>query len=321
LPPRTIYFGARGVYWECNSAVADDYVEEFQPIRTHSSSSNADLRRPKQAFKYITKTPREDSKETIPNYAMGTTEKIQFLGTWFELVECYSGKQLSRARDKLIALTGITDAIQKCLGLTPFFGMWKETLLQNLLWRVSVSNVQPSGQNQQQHFNRAPSFSWASMDVQTERVGSIAIVGELASRVLEAETHLHGQNGLLTEIDVSSGYIVISGEATITTLYRRDKGVHNSWRCKAEIPTSFLFFEVYLDRIIDDNEKSMSVSLLSTASLSQGTVYRYYDACGLILVPSQLDKSLYRRIGAFHNRCLDKSDWWDSNKECIVTIV
>ncbi|ORY13489.1 heterokaryon incompatibility protein-domain-containing protein, partial [Clohesyomyces aquaticus] len=60
-------------------------------------------------------------------------EKVEFHQSWFEMVEKYSARKLTRGTDKLKAMSGIAYFIQKNTTLQYSAGLWKEMLAFNLL--------------------------------------------------------------------------------------------------------------------------------------------------------------------------------------------
>ncbi len=84
-----------------------------------------------------------------------------FHANWFELVAVYSGRSLTKPTDKLIAISGIANRIADDSGYQYVAGLWKETLLLDLLWHVDPHSnsalLEPRGTDYV-----APSWSWAS---------------------------------------------------------------------------------------------------------------------------------------------------------------
>lgn len=89
----------------------------------------------------------------------GTTlaEKVEFHQSWYEMVEQYSARKLTRESDKLKAMSGIAYFIQKNTTLRYTAGLWKEMLAFNLLWVVSSPPEERPVRN-------IPSWSWGSVD-------------------------------------------------------------------------------------------------------------------------------------------------------------
>ncbi len=55
---------------------------------------------------------------------------------WVYLVEYYSTKKLTYDTDKLAAISGIANGLQKVTGDEYLAGLWKEDLRHQLLWHV-----------------------------------------------------------------------------------------------------------------------------------------------------------------------------------------
>lgn len=89
----------------------------------------------------------------------GTTlaEKVEFHQSWYEMVEQYSARKLTRESDRLKAMSGIAYFIQKNTTLQYTAGLWKEMLAFDLLWVVSSSPEERPVRN-------IPSWSWGSVN-------------------------------------------------------------------------------------------------------------------------------------------------------------
>jgi hypothetical protein len=84
-------------------------------------------------------------------------EKFEFHKIWYETVEMYTRRSLSRHTDKLIAMSGIATFIQKNTKFTYNSGLWQEIMPLNLLWVLSSAPVQ-------RPMRPIPTWSWASVD-------------------------------------------------------------------------------------------------------------------------------------------------------------
>jgi Heterokaryon incompatibility protein (HET) len=82
---------------------------------------------------------------------------------WHEMVEEYTSKNLSHENDRLAAIFGIADAIASKTGATYHAGLWKNTLVVDLLWSVPPQQalLPESSQVVQKRLQVAPSWSWA----------------------------------------------------------------------------------------------------------------------------------------------------------------
>jgi hypothetical protein len=83
---------------------------------------------------------------------------------WAWIVETYSQGGLSVLGDKLIALSGIANEMQKLVQNEYLAGLWRRTLLDELAWCVRYGKDDDIPRPCRPHTYRAPSWSWASVE-------------------------------------------------------------------------------------------------------------------------------------------------------------
>jgi hypothetical protein len=128
LPPRTIHLGDRGAFWECRHTIANEYLPDGFTKRLGSG---------------LLRT-------------MARTEHLQ--SWWAEVVRLFTSADLTFARDKLPALSGIAKRIHGQKGGQYLAGLWRDERIEaQLCWRVTSPRIRPTEW-------RAPSWSWASVD-------------------------------------------------------------------------------------------------------------------------------------------------------------
>ncbi|CAJ0551484.1 Ff.00g114140.m01.CDS01 [Fusarium sp. VM40] len=76
---------------------------------------------------------------------------------WLKTVENYSQRSLTRVSDKLPAIAGVADIIQRITGSEYLAGLWLSDIYLGLLWRRAPGHLP-------QMNTVAPSFSWASIN-------------------------------------------------------------------------------------------------------------------------------------------------------------
>jgi hypothetical protein len=128
LPPRTIHLGDRGAFWECRHKIANEYLPDGFTKRLGSG-------------------------------LLQKMRKLQFLQQWWaRVVHLYTSANLTFARDKLPALSGIARRIHSEKGGQYLAGLWRdENIEAQLCWRVHEPTIRPITW-------RAPSWAWASVD-------------------------------------------------------------------------------------------------------------------------------------------------------------
>lgn len=140
LSRRNIHFGRDVIYWECRLRLASESAEHHK--------------NPRLGLPYIPKQIDE-----LLN------DESNILSHWTHLVERYSQATLTKAEDKLVAISALAREMQAVLEFrsnqkfTYIAGVWSPYLVQQLMWqrRTRQCLVRP-----RQY--RAPSWSWASVD-------------------------------------------------------------------------------------------------------------------------------------------------------------
>lgn len=120
-----------------------------------------------------------------------------FSNCWYEVVKLYSRGNLTFESDKLVALSGIVEEIQKAIGHTYMAGLWKQHLLTDLLWyamegpgrrlqRKSGLHITATQAESDTRFTHAPTWSWASL----EGVIGLDLIPNSPQEVLKIEATL-----------------------------------------------------------------------------------------------------------------------------------
>ena len=163
LSPRTLYYGPKGLHWECNGC----YANEIYPQGRSTPSLKTDTRDDEDLSGIGIHTNVSDHRLKLDILTLGpmttlidvfeeTTYIRHFYQVWNYLLVSYTKMKLSFPGDILRALSGLISSIEHLTGLTSVSGHWKEFLPFDLLWR----NASPD------HCSKAPeyaSWSWASM--------------------------------------------------------------------------------------------------------------------------------------------------------------
>jgi hypothetical protein len=82
--------------------------------------------------------------------------------SWWACVKEYSGRQLTKKDDKLAAIAGVTEFFRENTGRVPIIGLWKDSLLADLLWYSFPLK-------KKHRLMSLPSWSWTSIDGPVER--------------------------------------------------------------------------------------------------------------------------------------------------------
>lgn len=138
LSPRILHYADGAVYWDCGEChLCDTGYQTLDDNPLSWGFGDRDIR----VLDGISGSPDEFSER------------------WQSSVEKYCEMQLTRNSDRLIAFLGIIKHSEKVSGLECNFGLWKNYVLQHLLWRVEDT----SSGSIERTSDELPTWSWASI--------------------------------------------------------------------------------------------------------------------------------------------------------------
>ena len=202
LSCRTLYYGNRQIYWECDTAA---HYESAGPYDT-----------------------RRGGLRVRDNLLSGDCDAV----VWYWVVEEYSGRLLTRPQDKLPALSGLASKFQRKTGFHYLAGLWQEDLIRGLSWEMSEAD--DARWAPKPNVYCAPSWSWASVDgdVWYERSREL----DVDANMINANVILAGLDQLGR---VSSGSLTLSGRLKMAVARRppsdssissEERGESRSWK-------------------------------------------------------------------------------------------
>lgn len=163
LARRIIHFTDSEMIWECSSGLQSEsgrtgYLQLMDLMRLLTNGNAARLPKVRRD------TGEERVDQNINNFLQAeATDSVYWV--WRQIVTDYSRRALTRAEDKLIALSGIAKVFASRLSINPedsyFAGLWKDALIRDLLWKVNKPANAACGGAERTHI--APSWSWASI--------------------------------------------------------------------------------------------------------------------------------------------------------------
>ncbi|KAK7928306.1 hypothetical protein PG985_005304 [Apiospora marii] len=144
LAPRVLYLSQEQFFWECHEVIAcETYPGGLPPMMRMNWS-----------------------REPLLSRGGADREKAQKL--WQNIVFRFSTCKLTRASDKLVAIYGIVQLMERVLQDSCIVGMWRSALPAQLLWHSGQANFLTKPPTY-----RAPSWSWASLDGRIHAVWEI----------------------------------------------------------------------------------------------------------------------------------------------------
>lgn len=142
LAPRKLLF-ASYIFWECTSTFEEE-------IPNHAwQRTNLFNRR----FLPLPQVMRVDFE---PNH-LGYYTVPDFLMHWYEDLQDFSGRNLTKPTDRLVAISGVIKYIERNVSMKSYYGMWMDIIVIDLLWKHS------GWSERLQRLIDVPTWSWASL--------------------------------------------------------------------------------------------------------------------------------------------------------------
>ena len=201
LARRVVHFTPTELVWECNSCCRCECSGMDWPEGSHSGYEAA-------------KSMKSDLVEKLSLQAKSTDGQVG-KAVWLSVVSQYTAKALTVSSDRLQALSGLARLVASASKEEDKYlaGMWKSQLPGSLDWVVTDTN--PVGDN------RAPSWSWASLDGQVELA---ARAGAHLVELVDVSCTTEGSDPYGAVLD---GYIILKGEFGPARYTLQDDGEHD----------------------------------------------------------------------------------------------
>ncbi len=140
MSPRALIFASDTLRFRCQTATQNVGNAYYNQVRERRLPHVLFLRRPPPAVR-------------------GAEDWTAVHRAWWDIVEDYSRRVVSTPSDKLVACGAIADAFRRVLHSEYLAGLWRDTLLQDLLWEKEGDT-----RLERPAVFRAPSWSWAAVD-------------------------------------------------------------------------------------------------------------------------------------------------------------
>lgn len=214
LAPRSLLFGPKQVYWECNEANACElHPDPSSEAMTDTRTSTKRLFKPTLDMSFF----REDDKPC---------RQLQL--DWYRIIEYYSDREVVKPSDKLTSISEIAAEVRSTLlelGSNTgqyFAGHWENTLPESLLWNARDLGHRPSTY-------RAPSWSWASIDALVSFHTNMACFQQSwLSEVISTSIERSDTSDELGAVD--GGEIVLNGRLATATLLPQGTELLDGWK-------------------------------------------------------------------------------------------
>ncbi|ETS77674.1 hypothetical protein PFICI_09736 [Pestalotiopsis fici W106-1] len=320
LCPRVLHFCRDQVAWEC----AEFDAAEARPLGIPNYQLTGEGLLQESQFKGLDpdrngRALRAGRLRGLPDPVAHLQPQIHAFELWKRVVEVYSRTELTVARDKLIALSGIARMMPSRIGskekpATYVAGLWRPHLESQLLWKVEP--VYNPHDETFEHYGRrpldyrAPTFSWAAIDVEQ---GNGITYGEVTDKEIyisieEASVKPKSKDDLFGMVEESC--LTVWGRLRPITLTKKEKG-RFCWTIKDDKDlVEEKHTNIYLDSVQDTQFDTDEFYCLPTAKGGYlGTGDSTYIFCLLLRVKKKED-AVFERIGFTKlSSWADKKTW------------
>ncbi|KIL85068.1 hypothetical protein FAVG1_11496 [Fusarium avenaceum] len=146
LSSRMLIFSDYQLLWQC------------QEIELQSVTGNSTGMEYQQHLESLPWAAFDDQGE--PLYGTHESEKLYL---WKTIIMQYTGRDLRFAIDRLNAVTGVITELQKSWQDSHIYGHWERWFIELLAWSIPENH-----RLSERHLQRAPSWSWVSVDGRIE---------------------------------------------------------------------------------------------------------------------------------------------------------
>lgn len=266
LCPRMLHFCRNQIYWECRMGIAS----EISSMTKHAKNMR------------------------LAAHCSRSSGISKIAHAWNQMVFYYSRGNLTYAKDKLVAFSGMARVMQNTLKDRYVAGLWEEHFIYHLLWTVSPED-NLAHEKTRCHRPReyvAPTWSWASVN---GPIWSWTGWDERLSKDL-----YHHVTASITDLDieyassdtfgqVKSGYVCLAGPLVEVTVHKThelfDKDGHIAAR-------------LWLDVSEDQVASNLALVWICLYMLAYAdTPDSYHEAYGLLLRPTSGSENQFERAG------------------------
>jgi len=154
LSPRILYYSAAEMLWECLSCTARESSTSVAPFQPTS-------------YEYQSNQCRTMKTQLILPLDENPSYPISPPSDWYLIVTEYTLCCLTKASDKLPALSGLASIFKRNTSYKYLAGLWEEDFAGGLLWFAPIGQGQRNEERSIQPY-RGPSWSWVSSDLRIQ---------------------------------------------------------------------------------------------------------------------------------------------------------
>lgn len=260
LSPRHLYYGANLIHWTCPSARLS--ANGTRGIHTFDKQ-------------YPGASPIIFGDILRQQTQVNDIEEV--LADYYDLVEKYSARNLTKASDKFPAFSGIVQHLQPVLG-DYLAGLWRCDIIRGLWWVKEIGGDPVSEY-------RAPSWSWASVDGPVKCAKCQKDEGPFGVQMLDHDIHLADPNNPFGQVKRAS-----------LTLRGRTKQLVRSLKYR-ENPNENM--EDLVDLTIDDIQQGGTVHKNNVWSKNFGAFEPARDSLQDVDSIPEIGRTAWIRLGGY----------------------
>ena len=166
---RMIHYARDQIYWECHELHAcEAYPKGPQEMYELQALKSVHMDVIRKVFARQLEEAPERTRRLLPKVDGPSSELA--LMAWGNIVGEYSKRNLTVAKDKLVAFSGLAKLMQGFIQDQYVAGLWRSGMTMGLLWVVKHSSREGKPYPSRTFDSMAPSWSWASVKGQIHTV-------------------------------------------------------------------------------------------------------------------------------------------------------
>ena len=246
-------------------------------------------------------------RRKLPNFSSISSKGYE-LDTWAEILENYSRRQLTKARDKLPTIAAIAERVRDTINDDYISGHFKKSLPESLLWL----SCNPSGVfSKETQTTGPPSWSWASSHGEISYKAWVRTLfidlndySRTVATVFSTEAKLKDPDNVFGL--VKSASIKIRGPVELIQV---SDLLHGS-------PGRKVCFDYSSEHM---HQQSFTLLHIRRRTWRIRNICSGEDVDGLLLLPTDLEQNTFRRVGCVTDQSL--RDGFSHNLEEKVVII
>ena len=234
LSPRVLHFGPEEMSWECLEVSACQCTAHDPDASSAPDCFGGSAR-------YTQMLDRAARPKTYYNrLRWQSMEESELQVVWHRMVEDYTKLRLTYERDIFPAISGLAKEFQAVKDMTYVAGLWRETLLQDLLWHIPTPSLDAEVRLKRPKAWRAPSWSWAAVDSPVDFFSAAEGLDTTLCKVLDVEVQPAGPDPT-GELASGGSHLLLHGRLVPARLRRRTS---NSGQTRPPYPWELMYLDI-----------------------------------------------------------------------------